>query len=95
MKIAGPHSAGWPSFWIFVGLGFGFGFDLHNYLHEQPPVPMIVHVHAIATTLWLLTASALVLMVETGNVRLHRSLSTKPNFVYPAIAHVLKHALRG
>jgi hypothetical protein len=57
-------------FWIFVG--FGFGFDLHNYLHEQPPVPKIVHVHAIATTLWLLTATALVLMVETGNVRFHR-----------------------
>ena len=57
-------------FWIFVGVGFGF--DLHNYFHEQPPVPEIVHVHAIATTLWLLTATALVLMVETGNVRLHR-----------------------
>jgi hypothetical protein len=59
-------------FWTFVGVGFGF--DLHNYLHEQPPVPKIVHVHAIVTTLWLLTASALVLMVETGNVRLHRRL---------------------
>ena len=34
-------------FWIFVGVGFGF--DLHNYLQEQPPVPTIVHVHAIAT----------------------------------------------
>ncbi len=59
-------------FWIFVGVGFGF--DLHNYLHEQPPVPKIVHVHAIATTLWLLTATAMVLLVETGNVRLHRIL---------------------
>jgi hypothetical protein len=59
-------------FWIFVGVGFGF--DLHNYLHEQPPVPAIVHVHAIATTLWLLTATALVLLVETGNVGLHRRL---------------------
>ena len=57
-------------FWIFVGVGFGF--DLHNYLREQPPVPWIVHVHAIATTLWLLTATGLVLLVETGNVRLHR-----------------------
>jgi hypothetical protein len=57
-------------FWIFVGVGFGF--DLHNYFHEQPPVPGIVHVHAIVTTLWLLTATALVLMVETGNVHFHR-----------------------
>ena len=59
-------------FWIIVGVGFGF--DLHNYLHEQPAVPVIVHVHAVATTLWLLTATALVLMVETSNVRLHRRL---------------------
>lgn len=59
-------------FWIFVGVGFGF--DLHNYFHEQPPVPTIVHVHAVATTLWLLTATALVLMVETGNVKLHRRI---------------------
>ncbi len=57
-------------FWIFVGVGFGF--DLHNYLHEQPPVPKIVHVHAVATTIWLLVATALVLMVETGNVGFHR-----------------------
>ena len=59
-------------FWIFVAVGFGF--DLHNYLHEQPAVPTIVHVHAIATTLWLLTATALVLLVETGNAALHRRL---------------------
>ena len=59
-------------FWIFVG--FGFGFDLHNYLHEHPAVPTIVHIHAIATTLWLLTATALIVMVETGNVGLHRRL---------------------
>ena len=59
-------------FWIFVGVGFGF--DLHNYLHEQPPVPTIVHVHAVATTLWLLIATALVLLVETGKVGVHRRL---------------------
>jgi hypothetical protein len=59
-------------FWIFVGVGFGF--DLHNYVHEKPPVPWIVHVHAISTTLWLLLATALVLMVETGSVSLHRRI---------------------
>ena len=57
-------------FWIYVGVGFGF--DLHNYVKERPPVPGIVHVHAIATTLWLLVATTLVMMVETGNVRFHR-----------------------
>lgn len=57
-------------FWTFVGVGFGF--DLRNYLHEQPAVPTIVHVHAVATTGWLLIATALVLLVETGNVGFHR-----------------------
>jgi hypothetical protein len=60
------------AFWIYMGVGFGF--DLHNYLHESPPVPTIVHFHAIATTLWLLAVTALVLLVETNNVKLHRLL---------------------
>lgn len=59
-------------FWTFVGIGFGF--DLHNYFKEQPPVPTIVHVHAIATLLWLLLATVLVLLVETNNVRVHRRI---------------------
>ena len=59
-------------FWIFIGVGFGF--DLHNYFHESPPVPIIVHVHAVVTTLWLLVVTALVLLVEAGNVKLHRLL---------------------
>ncbi len=77
--------ASWPSrddrrtvlvwltvFWIFIGVGFGF--DLHNYFHESPPVPIIVHVHAVVTTLWLLVITALILLVEAGNVKLHRLL---------------------
>lgn len=60
------------AFWIIIGVGFGF--DLHNYLHESPPVPTIVHFHAVATTLWLLVVTALVLLVEAGNVKLHRLL---------------------
>jgi hypothetical protein len=57
---------------IFWGIGFGFGFDLQHYFHEQPPVPLIVHVHALATTLWLV-ATALILIVETGSVKMHRT----------------------
>src|ERR1700751_681417 len=60
------------AFWIFIGVGFGF--DLHNYFHESPPVPRIVHIHAVVTTLWLLVVTALILLVEAGNVKLHRLL---------------------
>ncbi len=59
-------------FWVFTG--FGFGFDLSNYFHESPPVPGIVHIHAAVATLWLLIVTGMVLLVELGNVRLHRKL---------------------
>jgi hypothetical protein len=59
-------------FWIFTG--FGFGFDFKNYVHESPPVPTIVHVHAIVATLWLLLITTLVLLVEVNQVKLHRTL---------------------
>jgi hypothetical protein len=59
-------------FWIFTG--FGFGFDLKHYLHESPPVPTIVHIHAVVATLWLLIVTALVLLVEIDKVKLHRTL---------------------
>lgn len=59
-------------FWVFTA--FGFGFDLTNYLHESPAVPTIVHIHAVVATLWLLIVTALVLLVEVNNVKLHRQL---------------------
>jgi hypothetical protein len=52
----------------------GFGSDLKNYFHEAPPVPKIVHVHAIVTTIWLLILITQVLLVEFDNVKLHRKL---------------------
>lgn len=55
-------------------MGVGFGYDLHHYLHENPPVPMITHFHAVATATWLLLVTALVLLVESGNIKLHRLL---------------------
>jgi len=60
-------------FWIFVGVGFGF--DLHNYIHEQPPVPFIVHIHAIATTLWLLSVVWKVIGCEETGVTMPGSAS--------------------
>jgi len=59
-------------FWLFTGLGFGF--DLKNFAHESPPVPLVVNVHAIVAAVWLLLVTALVLLVEFNNVKLHRTL---------------------
>ncbi len=52
----------------------GFGLDVRSYLHENPPVPKIVHLHAVITTIWLLILTTQVLLVETDHVKLHRRL---------------------
>jgi hypothetical protein len=52
----------------------GFGLNLTHYLHESPPVPKVVHVHAIITTIWLLILTMQVVLVEVDNVKLHRKL---------------------
>jgi hypothetical protein len=64
-------------FWLGLFLVIvltGFGADLKNYIHENPPVPKIVHVHAVITAIWLLILTAQVLLVESNNVKLHRKL---------------------
>jgi hypothetical protein len=70
-------------FWIFIG--FGFGFDLKHYVHESPPVPLIVHIHAVMMTLWVLLVTALVALVETSNVRLHRRLGWFAAYLAPVL----------
>jgi hypothetical protein len=63
--------------WLGLFLAFvvvGFGSDLTNYFHESPPVPKIVHIHAVITTIWLLILTTQVLLVEVDNVKLHRKL---------------------
>lgn len=52
----------------------GFAADIRNYIHENPPVPRIVHLHAVLTAIWLLILTAQVLLVEVDNVKLHRKL---------------------
>lgn len=52
----------------------GFLSDLPGYFAEVPHPPMIVHVHAVFTSLWLLILTGQVLLVEVDNVKLHRRL---------------------
>ena len=59
---------------LWVGMIAGFGVDIPRYLHENPPVPWIVHVHAAVFTTWMLLITGQVLLVVRNRVDLHRKL---------------------
>ena len=52
----------------------GFGLDFSRYVQEIRPPPTVLHVHATVYVLWLLLGSVQILLVETGNIRLHMRL---------------------
>jgi hypothetical protein len=66
-------SAVWLSV-LWMGMIAGFGVDFRRYLHENPPAPKIVHVHAVVFSTWMLILTAQVLLVLRDRVSLHRKL---------------------
>lgn len=59
---------------IWCGMILGFTADFPKYLHENPPPSMVLHVHAVVFTVWMLLLTAQVLLVLSNNVALHRKL---------------------
>jgi hypothetical protein len=59
---------------IWAAIVGGIGLDIVRYMHETPPPPAILHLHAAVYVVWLVLVSVQVLLVETGNVRLHMRL---------------------
>jgi len=59
---------------IWVGMIAGFGVDMPRFLHESPPPSIVVNVHAVVFTVWLLLLTAQVLLVVSDRVALHRRL---------------------
>jgi hypothetical protein len=57
-------------FWL--GILGGFGLDIPRYLHEKPAPPLVVHLHAMVFTIWLLIMTVQVLMVVRDHVSWHR-----------------------
>lgn len=77
--------ANWPSrddriasaVWLaifWVGTVAGFGVDFPRFLHENPPAPPVIKVHAIIFSVWLLLLTAQVLLVLRDRVAWHRKL---------------------
>jgi hypothetical protein len=52
----------------------GFVVDMPRFLHESPPPSVVVNVHAVVFTVWLLLLTAQVLLVVSDHVALHRRL---------------------
>jgi len=66
-----------PAVWLrilWLGMLTGFGLDFSRYVHENPPAPRIVYVHATVFTMWLLLLTAQVLLVLRNHVTWHRKL---------------------
>ena len=59
---------------VWAAILGGFGLDFSRYLHESPPPPPLLHLHAAVYVIWLILVSVQVLLVESGNVRLHMRL---------------------
>jgi hypothetical protein len=59
---------------IWMAIIGGFGIDFARYLHEIPPPPAILHVHAAVYIAWLVLVSVQIFLVETGSIRLHMRL---------------------
>lgn len=59
---------------LWIGILAGFGVDLSRFFHEAPPAPLIVNLHAIVFSGWMLLLTAQVLLVLGNRVALHRKL---------------------
>jgi hypothetical protein len=59
---------------LWIGVLAGFGLDMPRFLHQVPPPPLIVHVHAVVFTGWMVLLTAQILLVLGDRVAVHRRL---------------------
>ena len=71
-------------FAIWLAIVTGFGIDMVNRAHHgQLSFPLIIHVHAVAYTSWLLLLAAQVWLVRTKRVAVHRQLGLAALLLIP------------
>lgn len=59
---------------LWVGMIAGFGVDFPRYLRENPPAPLIVHIHGAVFSVWMFLLTAQVLLVLKDRVAFHMKL---------------------
>lgn len=60
---------------IWLGMILGFGREIASHVrNNDPPYPMILHVHSAVFVTWLVAFTAQILLIRTGRPALHRRL---------------------
>jgi hypothetical protein len=60
---------------IWLGMVLGFGGEIARHIrNNDPPYPLILHVHSAVFVTWLVAFTAQILLVRAGNQALHRRL---------------------
>jgi hypothetical protein len=59
---------------LWAGMLAGFGLDFSRFLHESPPAPFVVRIHAVVFSSWMLILTAQVLLVLGNRVAWHRKM---------------------
>src|SRR5580693_8478802 len=64
---------GWIAI-VWLAIISGFGLDFGRYMAEQPGPPAILHIHATVYVVWLVLVSVQIFLVETGDIKRHKTL---------------------
>lgn len=60
---------------IWIGMILGFGGEIARHIkNNDPPYPMILHVHSAVFVTWLVAYTAQILLIRTAKPALHRRL---------------------
>jgi hypothetical protein len=60
---------------IWIGMILGFGGEIARHIkNNEPPYPMILHVHSAVFVTWLVAFTAQIVLIRTKNPSLHRRL---------------------
>ena len=59
---------------LWVGIIAGFGVDFPRYLRENPPAPLVVHLHGAVFSVWMFLLTAQVTLVLRDRIAWHRKL---------------------
>lgn len=74
---------------VWLGMLFGFGGEIARHIkNNDPPYPMILHVHSAVFVTWLVAFTAQILFIRMNKPALHRRLGVAMCFGVGALAIV-------
>lgn len=74
---------------IWIGMVLGFGGEIARHIkNNEPPYPVILHVHSAVFVTWLIAFTAQILLIRTGKPVSHHRLGIAMTFGVGALAIV-------